>query len=146
MTLKRPLNVLKSAARKSRPLEPPISDIKASNNNIREPKNTPTKASKRYRKELDSSPAPAIATFLINVVILFNNKKLLILSLVKKLNNLLFSLIAINKQEGAEKYARSQGFNIHFIKRTILIKALDSLGLRAVKITSKRPYITTHGD
>ena len=97
MTLKRPLNVLKSAARKSRPLEPPISDIKASNNNIREPKNTPTKASKRYRKELDSSPAPAIATFLINVVILFNNKKLLILSLVKKLNNLLFGLIIINK-------------------------------------------------
>ena len=78
LTLKRPLNVLKSAARKSRPLEPPISNIKASNNNIREPKNTPTKASKRYRKELDSSPALAIATFLINVVILFNNKKLLI--------------------------------------------------------------------
>jgi len=95
--LKRPLNALKSAARKSRPLEPPISDIKASNNSIREVKKTPTKASKRCRKELDSLPALAIATFLINIVVLFDNKKLLILSLVKKSNNLLFGLIAINK-------------------------------------------------
>jgi hypothetical protein len=74
-------------------------------------------------------PAPAITTFLLNVVVLFNNKKLLILSLVKKLDNLLFGLIAINKQEGAEKYARSQGFDTHFIERTILIEALDGLGL-----------------
>jgi hypothetical protein len=96
-TSKRPLNVLKSAARKSRPLEPPISNIKASNNSIKEVKKTPIKASKRYRKELNSLLALAITTFLINIVILFNNKKLLILSLVKKLNNLLFSLIAINK-------------------------------------------------
>jgi hypothetical protein len=106
-TSKRPLNALKSAARKSRPLEPPIFDSKASNDSIRELKKTPTKAGKRCRKELDSSLAPAIATFLMNIVILFNNKKLLILSLVKKLDNLLFSLIVINKQEGAEKYARS---------------------------------------
>jgi hypothetical protein len=146
LTLKRPLNILKSAARKSRPLKPPISNIKASNNSIRELIKTPTKASKRYRKELDSSPAPAITTFLINIVVLFNNKKLLILSLVKKSDNLLFSLIAINKQEGAEKYARSQGFNTHFIERTILIKAPDSPGLRVVKTTSKRPYIKTHGN
>jgi len=127
--LKRPSNASKSAARKSRPLKPPISNIKASNNSIREVKKTPTKASKHYRKELDSLPAPAIATFLMNIVILFNNKKLLISSSVKKSNNLLFSLIAINKQEGAEKYARSQGFNTHFIERTILIKATDGLGL-----------------
>lgn len=146
MTLKRPLNVLKSAARKSRPLEPPISDIKASDNSIREPKKTPTKASKRYRKEFDSSLVLAIATLLINAVILFNNKRLLILSLVKKLDNLLFGLIIINKQEGAEKYARSQGFNTYFIKRTVLIKALDGPGLRAIKTTSKQPYILTYGD
>jgi len=127
--LKRPSNALKSAARKSRPLEPPISNIEASDDSIREVKKTPTKASKRRKKELDSSLAPAIATFLMNIVILFNNKKLLILSLVKKSNNLLFGLIAINEQEGAEKYARSQGFDTHFIERTILIKALDGLGL-----------------
>jgi len=42
----------------------------------------------------------------MNVVVLFNNKKLFILSSVKKLNNLLFGLIAINEQEGAKKYAR----------------------------------------
>ena len=95
--LKRPSNTLKSAARKSRPLEPPISNSKTSNNSIRELKKTPTKAGKRYRKELNSSLAPAITTFLINIVILFNNKKLLILSLVKKLDNLLFGLIIINK-------------------------------------------------
>jgi hypothetical protein len=145
-SLKRPSNASKSAARKSRPLEPPISDIKASNNSIREVKKTPTKASKRRRKELNSSLAPAIATFLINIVVLFNNKKLLILSSVKKSNNLLFGLIAINKQEGAEKYAKLQGFDTHFIKRTILIEAPDGLGLRAVKTISERPYITTHGD
>ena len=74
-------------------------------------------------------PAPAIATFLINVVVLFNNKKLLILSSVKKSDNLLFGLIAINEQEGAEKYARLQGFDTHFIERTILIKAPDGPGL-----------------
>jgi hypothetical protein len=129
LILKRLLNILKSAARKSRPLEPPIFNSKASNNSIRELKKTPTKAGKCYRKELNSLPALAIATFLINIVILFNNKKLLILSLVKKLDNLLFSLIIINKQEGAEKYARSQGFNTYFIERTVLIKALDSLAL-----------------
>jgi hypothetical protein len=95
-TLKRLLNALKLAARKSRPLEP-ISDIKALDDSIRELIKTPTKASKRRGKELDSSLALAIATFLINVVILFNNKKLLILSLVKELDNLLFGLIAINK-------------------------------------------------
>ena len=65
----------------------------------------------------------------MNIIVLFNNKKLLILNSVKKSNNLLFSLIAINKQEGVEKYARSQGFNTHFIKRLILIKALDGLGV-----------------
>ena len=137
MTLKRPLkrpskrpsNVLKSAARKSRPLEPPISNIEASDDSIREVKKTSTKASKRCRKKLDSSLVLVIATFLMNIVVLFNNKKLLISSSVKKLNNLLFSLIAINKQEGAEKYTRLQGFNTHFIKRTILIKALDGPGL-----------------
>jgi hypothetical protein len=145
-TLKRSSNALKSAARKSRPLEPPISDIEASNNSIRELKKTPTKASKRRRKELDSLPAPAIATFLMNIVVLFNNKKLLISSLVKKSDNLLFGLIAINKQEGAEKYARSQGFDTYFIERTILIEAPDSPGLRAIKTTSERPHITTHSD
>jgi len=98
LTLKKLLNALKLATRKSRPLEPPTSNIKASSNNsIRELIKTPTKASKHYRKELNSLLAPAIATFLINIVILFNNKKLLILSLVKKLDNLLFSLIIINK-------------------------------------------------
>ena len=91
-------------------------------------------------------PALAITTFLMNVVILFNNKKLLILNLVKKLGNLLFSLIIINKQEGAEKYARSQGFDTHFIERTVLIKTLDGPGLRAIKTISKRPYILTHSD
>ena len=128
-TSKRPLNALKSATRKSRPLEPPISDIEAFNNSIKESKKTPTKASKRHKKELNSSPVPAITTFLINVVVLFNNKKLFISSSVKKSNNLLFGLITINEQEGAEKYARLQGFDTHFIKRTILIKALNSLGL-----------------
>jgi hypothetical protein len=97
LTLKRPLNILKLAARKSRPLEPPISNIKAFKNNIREVKKTSTKASKRYRKELNSLPVLAIATLLINIVILFNNKKLLILSLIEKLDNLLFSSITINK-------------------------------------------------
>ena len=87
-------------------MEPPISNIKASDDSIRELAKTPTKASKRYKKELDSSLAPAIATFLMNIIILFNNKKLLILSSVKKLDNLLFGLIAINEQEGVEKYAR----------------------------------------
>ena len=72
---------------------------------------------------------PAIATFLINIVILFNNKKLLILSSVKKSDNLLFGLIVINKQEGAKKYAKLQGFDMHFIKRMVLIKALDGLAL-----------------
>jgi hypothetical protein len=117
------------ASRKSRPLEPLISNIKTSNNSIREVKKTPTKANKCYRKELNSSLALAIATFLINVVVLFNNKKLLILSLVKKLDKLLFGLIIINKREEAEKYAKLYGFNTYFIKRTILIKALDGLGL-----------------
>ena len=103
---KRPLNALKSAVRKSRPLKPPISNIKASDDSIREVKKTPTKASKHYRKELNSSPVLVIATFLINIVILFNNKKLLISNSVKKLNNLLFGLIVINKQEGVKKYTK----------------------------------------
>ena len=128
-TLKRPSNALKSAARKSRPLEPPTSDIEASDDSIREVEKTPTKASKRRRKELNSLPALAIATFLMNIVVLFNNKKLLISSSVKKSDKLLFGLIAINEKEGAEKYARLQGFNTHFIKRTILIKAPDGPGL-----------------
>ena len=97
MILKRPLNALKLVIKKSRPPEPPIFNIKASNNSIRESKKTPTKASKRHRKELNSSPVLAIATFLMNIIILFNNKKLFILSSVKKSNNLLFGLIAINK-------------------------------------------------
>jgi len=97
LTLKRPSNASKSASRKSRPLEPPISNIKASNDSIREVKKTPTKANKRYRKELNSSPILAVTTFLINIVVLFNNKKLLILSLVKKPDKLLFSLITINE-------------------------------------------------
>jgi hypothetical protein len=106
--LVKPLNILKLKTRKSRRLEPPISNIKASNNSIRELKKTPTKAGKRYRKELlNSSLALAIATFIINVVILFNYKKLLILSLVKKSDSILFSLIAINKKKGAKKYAIS---------------------------------------
>src|SRR6266567_4064506 len=109
LTSKRPLNVLKSAVRKSRPLKPPISDIKAFNNSIKEIKKTPIKANKYYRKELDSSPVLAVATFLIIIIILFNNKKLFILSLVKKLDKLLFSLIAINKKERVEKYARLYG-------------------------------------
>jgi hypothetical protein len=83
---------------------------------------------------------------MINVVVLFNYKKLLILSLVKKLDSILFSLIAINKKEGAKKYAISQGFNTHFINRTILIEALDGPGLQAVKTTSEQPYIITHSD
>ena len=87
-------------------MEPPISDIEAFNNSIRESKKTLTKASKRHRKELDSLPALAITTFLMNVIVLFNNKKLFISSSVKKLNNLLFGLIVINKQEGVKKYAR----------------------------------------
>ena len=82
----------------------------------------------------------------MNVVVLFNNKKLLILSSVKKSDNLLFGLIAINEQEGVEKYARLQGFDTHFIERTILIEAPDGPGLRAIKTTSERPHITTHGD
>ncbi len=143
---KRPLNASKSAARKSRPLKPPISNIEAFDNSIKEFKKTPIKASKCYKKELDSSPAPAIATFLMNVIVLFNNKKLFISSSVKKLDNLLFGLIAINEQEGVEKYARSQGFNTHFIERTILIKAPDGPGLQAIKMMSKRPHIMTHGD
>ena len=101
LILKRPLkrlsNALKLAARKSRPLKPPISNVKASDDSIREIEKTFTKTSKRYRKELNSSLILAIAIFLMNIVILFNNKKLLILSLVKKSNNLLFGLIAINK-------------------------------------------------
>ena len=39
-----------------------------------------------------------------------------------------------------------QGFDTHFIDRTILIKAPDGPGLQAVKTTSERPHITTHGD
>ena len=94
-------------ARKSRRLKPPISNIKALDSSIREFKRTPTKASKRHRKKLfNSLLVPAIATFMMNVVVLFNYKKLLILSSVKKLDNLLFGLIAINEQEGVEKYAR----------------------------------------
>ncbi len=104
--LKRPLNALKLATKKSRPLEPPIFNVKAFNNSIREAKKTFTKASKRHRKELDSSPALAIITFLMNIIILFNNKKLLILSSIKKSNNLLFGLIAIHKQKGAKKYTK----------------------------------------
>jgi len=65
----------------------------------------------------------------MNIVILFNNKKLLISSSVKKSDNLLFGLIIINKQEGVKKYARLQGFNTHFIERTVLIKAPDGPGL-----------------
>ena len=124
-----PLNILKSTTRKSRPLEPPISNIKAFYNSIKEFKKTFTKASKRCKKELNSSLVLAIVTSLINVIILFNNKKLFILNLVIKLNNLLFSLIIINKQKEIEKYTRPQGFNTYFIKRMILIKALDGLGL-----------------
>ena len=109
MILKRPLNVLKLVTRKIRPLEPLISNSEAFNNSIGEFKKTPTKAGKCCRKEFNSSPAPAIVTFLMNIVVLFNNKKLLILSSVKKLDNLLFGLIVINEQEGAKKYARLQG-------------------------------------
>jgi hypothetical protein len=145
--LVKPLNAPKLITGKSRRLEPPISDIKASNDSIRELEKTPTKAGKRCRKELlDSSPALAVATFMMNVVVLFDYKKLLILSLVKKSDSILFGLIAINKKEGAKKYAISQGFDTHFINRTILIEALDGPGLRAVKTTSERPHITTHGD
>ena len=117
-------------ARKSRRLKPPISNIKALDSSIREFKRTPTKASKHYRKEfLNSLPAPAVATFMMNIIILFNYKKLLILSSVKKLDNMLFGLIAINKKKGAKKYTISQGFDTHFINRIILIEALDGLGL-----------------
>ena len=144
--LKRPSNALKLAARKIRPLKPPISDSEASDNSIGELKKTPTKAGKRCRKELDSSLAPAIATFLMNIIVLFDNKKLLILSSVKKSDNLLFGLIVINEQEGAEKYARSQGFDTHFIERTVLIEAPDGPALQATKTTSEQPYITTHGN
>jgi hypothetical protein len=102
-TSAKPSNIPKLITRKSRRLEPPISNIKASNNSIRELKKTSTKAGKRYRKELlNSSLALAIATFIINVVILFNYKKLLISSSVKKSDSILFSLIAINKKEGAK--------------------------------------------
>jgi hypothetical protein len=82
----------------------------------------------------------------MNVVVLFDNKKLLILSSVKKLDKLLFGLIIINEREGAEKYAKLHGFDTYFIERTILIEAPDGPGLRAIKTTSERPYIITHGD
>jgi hypothetical protein len=147
LILVKPLNAPKSITRKSRRPEPPISNIKALNSSIRELKRTPTKASKCLRKELfNSLLAPAITTFIINIVVLFNYKKLLILSLVKKLNNILFSLIAINKKEKTKKYTILQGFNTHFIDRMILIEALDGLGLQAVKTTSKWPHIMTHSD
>ena len=94
---KRLLNALKFIIRKSRPLKPPISNIKALNNSIRELKKTFIKASKCYKKELNFLLVLAITTFLINIIILFNNKKLFILSSIKKLNNLLFNLIIINK-------------------------------------------------
>ena len=107
-TSAKPSNAPKSTTRKSRRPEPPISDIEASDDSIRELKKTPTKASKCYRKELlNSSLAPAVATFIINIVVLFNYKKLFILSSVKKLDNILFSLIIINEKEGAKKYAIS---------------------------------------
>ena len=73
--------------------------------------------------------ALAVATFIMNGIILFNYKKLLILSSIKKSDNILFGLIAINKKEGAKKYAISQGFDTHFIDRMILIEAPDGPGL-----------------
>ena len=82
--LKRPSNALKLAIRKSRPPEPPIFNIGAFNNSIRELIKTFIKASKCYRKKLNSLPVPAIAIFLMNIIVLFNNKKLLILNSVKK--------------------------------------------------------------
>ena len=105
-TSAKPLNAPKSTTRKSRRLKPPISNIKTSNNSIRELKKTLTKAGKRYRKELlNSSLVLAITIFIINIVVLFNYKKLLILSLVKKSDNMLFGLIIINKKKRAQKYA-----------------------------------------
>ena len=102
----KPLNALKLIIGKSRRPKPPISNIKASNDSIRELKKTPIKASKRYRKELlNSLLVLAVVTFIMNIVVLFNYKKLLILNLVKKLDNMLFGLIIINKKEGAQKYA-----------------------------------------
>ena len=102
----KPLNAPKLTTGKSRRPEPPTSDIKASDNSIRELKKTPTKAGKCRRKELfNSLPVLAVATFIMNIVVLFNYKKLLILSLVKKSDNMLFGLIVINKKEGAQKYA-----------------------------------------
>ena len=130
LTSAKPSNVLKLITGKSRRPEPPISNIKASDDSIRELKKTFTKAGKCYRKELlNSLPVLAVATFIINVVVLFNYKKLLVSSLIKKSDNMLFGLITINKKEGAQKYAISQGFNTHFINKTILIKALNGLGL-----------------
>ena len=129
-TSAKPSNAPKSTTGKSRCPEPPISNIEALDSSIREFKRTPTKASKCHRKELlNSLPVPAVATFMINVVVLFNYKKLLIVSLIKKLDNMLFGLIAINKKEGAKKYAISQGFDTHFIDRMILIEAPDGPGL-----------------
>ena len=129
LTSKRSSNALKSTTRKSRPLKPPIFDNKASDNSIRKLKKTPIKAGKRCRKELNSSPAPAITTFLMNIVVLFDNKKLLISNSIKKSDKSLFSLITINKQEEAEKYTKLHSFNTHFIKKTILIEAPDGLSL-----------------
>jgi len=98
--LVKPSNAPKLITGKSRRPEPPISNIKTSNDSIRELKKTPTKAGKRHRKELlNSSLAPAVATFIINVVVLFNYKKLLISSSVKKSDSILFGLIAINEKE-----------------------------------------------
>ena len=122
------VNTLKSIIGKSRRPKPCIFNIEAFNNNIKDFKKTFIKASKHYKKEfLNSLLILAVATFIINIIILFNYKKLLILSLVKKSNNILFGLIAINKKEKAKKYAILQGFDTHFINRTILIKAPNGL-------------------
>ena len=102
----KPLNALKLITGKSRRPEPPISNIKASDDSIKELKKTPIKAGKYYRKELlNSLLVLAVATFIMNIIILFNYKKLFILSLIKKSDNMLFGLITINKKEGAQKYA-----------------------------------------
>ena len=56
------LNVLKLIIKKRKCLEPPISNIKAFNNCIKELKKTFIKAGKRYKKELNSSLYTLVGT------------------------------------------------------------------------------------